>query len=697
MKFRKWIFKKIGESDVARLCAAGYPALLAAVLASRGIRDAGGAAACLDRKQPPQIAPLLMRDMDRAIARIRTAIDNRERIAVYGDYDVDGITSTVLLVDYLRSREADVLWYIPRRVEDGYGLGHEALCALRQKGVSLIITVDCGITGIDEVAYAGEIGLDMVITDHHECKDALPAAIAVVDPKRPDCPYPFKHLAGVGVALKLVLAMEGSARAEAAFHRYCTLAAIGTVADVMEMTGENRALVCYGLGHLAETPFIGLKVLLRETGLDDRREITSTQIGFVLAPRLNAAGRMGKADLAAELLLCTDQKQAEQMARLLCALNQDRRRVEQEIYAQAEALITCMPAEERGALVLSSEAWHQGVVGIVASRLSEKYSCPSFMIHLQDGVGKGSCRSYGGFNLFSALERCADLLEDFGGHELAAGFNIREENIPAFRARMNGLVRAYCNGEPPVSSLEVDVVIEDPATVTMKQLAALDCLEPYGAGNAQPVFAMIGARLDGWQTVGQNRHIKVRLKMGNVLFDAIFFSVSPADFPFSRGAWVDAAFHLQINEFKGIRSVQLQLLDLRDSVVPCGSEGECLKLIRRLIAGGPVTRGEAERLLPEREQLADLWRSVCRACHGNPTPQYTLPVLRQFAAALRGSETFLHAALGLAIFQERGLVTIGIQDNIISICPLKNRRADLGKCRYMRQLRETLGDGDKNL
>ncbi|MEI3304974.1 MAG: DHHA1 domain-containing protein [Dysosmobacter sp.] len=336
--------------------------------------------------------------------------------------------------------------YIPRRIEDGYGLSKDAIASLREQGATLMITVDCGITGNEEVAFANSIGLDVVITDHHECKETLPDAVAVVDPHRPDCPYPFKHLAGVGVALKLVLALGGESREDALFARYCTLAAIGTIADVMRMEGENRTIVSCGLEALPHTDFVGVHALLKEAGLLGK-PITSIQIGFVLSPRINAAGRMGAADLAADLLETSDPARAEELARELCELNRERQAVEQAICADAVEKIESLRSEERSALVLSSEAWHQGVVGIVASRLSEKYSCPSFMIHLKDGTGKGSCRSYGGFNLFAALESCADLLDGFGGHELAAGFTIPEGNIDAFRTRMNRYVRP-----PPAES-----------------------------------------------------------------------------------------------------------------------------------------------------------------------------------------------------------------------------------------------------
>ena len=693
MKYVQWKGGDFDEAAADRLRAAGYPALLSAVLAARGVSTPEESALVLERERTLTHSPLLMKDMDKAVDRISRALAQGERIAVFGDYDVDGITATVLLVDYLRSRGADCLKYIPRRVEDGYGLGREALRLLRDRGVTLVITVDCGITGVEEALFAREIGVDLVITDHHECKDVLPRAAAVVDPRRSDCPYPFKHLAGVGVALKLVLAL-GRGREEALFARYCTLAAIGTVADVMEMSGENRTIVYRGLESIGSSDFLGLKALLRETGLEDR-EVSSTQIGFILAPRINAAGRMGEAELAADLLLTDDPARAESLARELCGLNRERQAVEQEIFSQAVEQIAFLPAGERSALVLSSEVWHQGVVGIVASRLSERYSCPSFMIHLQNGMGKGSCRSYGGFNLFAALESCADLLVDFGGHELAAGFNIREADIPAFRRRMNRVVCDYCNGERPVSSLDVDVVIRRPEDVTLEEMEELSRLEPYGAGNERPVFLLPGAKVESVQNVGQNRHMKLRLSRGGCFFEAIFFSVNAAECGVSAGMRVDAAFHLQRNEFRGVSTVQLQVVDLRETLEPSQRERECLELVGRLTSGGPVAAREAARLLPERGQFVALWRAIERQEREECSPAGRLPLLRRFACATGGAECFLRAALGVEVFAERGLVTLAVQDDMMIIHPRPGRRADLEQSAYVRSLRRLLGHGER--
>ena len=692
MKFQKWHIADPRPEARARLTAAGYPCLVSAVLASRGIDTAEEAAAFLEHEQRLTYSPFLMADMDKAAERVQQALTNGERIAVFGDYDVDGITATCILVDYLRSRGADVLHYIPRRIEDGYGLSCDAIEGLHRQGARLLITVDCGITGVEEVDFANSLGMDVVITDHHECKEVLPAAAAVVDPHRPDCPYPFKHLAGCGVALKLALALGGPDREEALFSRYCTLAAVGTVADVMQMSGENRTIVSRGLAAIEHSDFIGLHALLKEAGLSGR-EITSVQIGFVLAPRINAAGRMGAADKAAELLLCSDPAEAERMARELCALNRERQNVEQAIYSQAEEMIARLPDRDRSALVLESSRWHQGVVGIVASRLSEKYSRPSFMIHLNGATGKGSCRSWGGFNLFAALESCKDLLLGFGGHELAAGFTIKEENIPAFRARMNEYARSFRGGAAPVSVLDVDVVITHPSAVTLEELEALSALEPYGSGNARPVFCLLGATLLRTQNVGQNRHLKLRLGKGSAQFDGIFFSTVAEDCGCKAGDRVDAAFYLQVNEFRGSRTLQLQMVDLRPSLCASGREQDSLTLADCCADCSPLAAKEARRLLPTRDQFAAAWRFLERTVpDGGLTTGY-LPLLRQLAAELGRTEPFPRAAVCLSVFAERGLLTMERQEDDVTLRLHRGKKVALGQSPQLIMLQQVMEKG----
>ena len=686
MKFPSWHVAQENCAAAERLADAGYPYLVSEVLASRGVERAEDAAEFLTQETTLTYSPFLMQDMDKAVERIAQAIAAGEKIAIFGDYDVDGITATCILVDYLKGRGADVVHYIPRRIEDGYGLSCDAIEGLRKGGATLLVTVDCGITGVDEVAFARSIGMDVVVTDHHECKETLPVASAVVDPRRSDCEYPFKHLAGCGVALKLVLALGGPDREEALFSRYCTLAAVGTVADVMQMTGENRTIVSRGLATLDRSDFIGLHVLLKEAGLAGR-EISSVQIGFVLAPRINAAGRMGAADMAADLLLCQDPVQAEELAKALCALNRERQSVEQTIYSQAEEMIEQMPEEDRRALVLASETWHQGVVGIVASRLSEKYSRPSFMIHLNGAVGKGSCRSWGGFNLFAALESCSDLLLGFGGHELAAGFTIDAANIPAFRARMNQYAAEYWVGKAPESTLEIDVELHQPGRVTLQEVEALAALEPYGSGNARPLFCLMGATLLRMQNVGQNRHLKLRLGKGSAQFDGIFFSTNTAACGCQEGDRVDAAFYLQVNEFRGSRTVQLQMVDIRPSLSASSREQECLTLLAQCTGGETVSAKNARRMLPSREQYAAVWRTLVHMTPEGALHTAYLPLLRSLSAALGKTDSFLRSAFCLAVFQERGLLQLELHGDDIDLqLAGRDKKVKLEDSEYIRRL-----------
>ena len=686
MKFPSWHVAQENCAAAERLADAGYPYLVSEVLASRGVERAEDAAEFLTQETTLTYSPFLMQDMDKAVERIAQAIAAGEKIAIFGDYDVDGITATCILVDYLKGRGADVVHYIPRRIEDGYGLSCDAIEGLRKGGATLLVTVDCGITGVDEVAFARSIGMDVVVTDHHECKETLPVASAVVDPRRSDCEYPFKHLAGCGVALKLVLALGGPDREEALFSRYCTLAAVGTVADVMQMTGENRTIVSRGLATLDRSDFIGLHALLKEAGLAGR-EISSVQIGFVLAPRINAAGRMGAADMAADLLLCQDPAKAEELAKALCALNRERQSVEQTIYSQAEEMIEQMPEEDRRALVLASETWHQGVVGIVASRLSEKYSRPSFMIHLNGAVGKGSCRSWGGFNLFAALESCSDLLLGFGGHELAAGFTIDAANIPAFRARMNQYAAEYWVGKAPESTLEIDVELHQPGRVTLQEVEALAALEPYGSGNARPLFCLMGATLLRMQNVGQNRHLKLRLGKGSAQFDGIFFSTNTAACGCQEGDRVDAAFYLQVNEFRGSRTVQLQMVDIRPSLSASSREQECLTLLAQCTGGETVSAKNARRMLPSREQYAAVWRTLVHMTPEGALHTAYLPLLRSLSAALGKTDSFLRSAFCLAVFQERGLLQLELHGDDIDLqLAGRDKKVKLEDSEYIRRL-----------
>ena len=396
----------------------------------------------------------------------------------------------------------------------------------------------------------------------------------------------------------------GEKRANALFHEYADLAAVGTIADVMKLLGENRTIVRVGLKHLKKTRRRGLYALMVEAGTLSRA-INSTTVGYCLSPRINAAGRMGRAAMAADLILTDDTERAEYLAHELCELNRQRQGVELDIFNNC--LSRLAGGGTYDCLVLADHTWHQGVVGIVASRLAEQFACPVFMICLQeDGKGKGSCRSYGGFNLFAALEQCADLLEGYGGHALAAGFTILEDNIPLFRHRMQDLIREDTGGEANVSTLKIDGEIENTAVLTVEEVEALSMLEPYGAGNPKPIFSLSGVTVTCMTDVGGGRHLKMRASRDGRTVDMIFFSVTRAKSGLAVGDKADVAFYPQINEYRGSRTVQLHLVDLRPAYTAKQQNEQAL--YRKYSRGEPITPCEARAMIPDREELAAVWR-----------------------------------------------------------------------------------------
>lgn len=683
MRYKQWKIAHPSPEGRAQLERAGIPSLLACVLSARGVTEPEQAWKLLTPGEEPLLDPMLLKDMDRAVLRVGRALKTGELMAVYGDYDVDGITSTCLLTDCLTRLGGRVRSYIPDRLEEGYGLNEEAVLHLAQQGVTLIITVDCGITAAREVEFARELGIDVVITDHHECKQAIPEAAAVVDPHRPDCPYPFKGLAGVGVALKLAMAAAGPDRAGLVFREYADLAAVGTVADVMPMTGENRTIVQTGLAALAHPRRVGLAQLMEEAGLGDK-PVTSVSIGYTLAPRINAAGRMGQADLAAELLLTRDPGRAAALAQELCALNRERQTIECEIFQECVQRLERRP--QSGIILLADEHWHQGVVGIVASRLTEKYSYPAFMVCLDQGIGKGSCRSWGGVNLFHLLTQCQDLLEGFGGHAMAAGFTVREENIPALERRLRQLVLEERAGEELPSLLEIDAAVL-PQELTVEAVEALDALEPCGAGNPRPVLVLTGAHVISAAQVGRGRHLKLRLEGRGVPLDAIFFSVDGSELGLTPGCRVDVAFYPQINDFRGVRSVQLQVVDLRHAMTRAQLEQSIYEKYRR---GEPLSPQEAQSLLPTRAEFVCLWRYLERQCAGQAFLEDTLARIAQKSARSGGqSERPNHTLVCLEVMEERGLISLERQSGRVQITLHRlEHKVDLNASAILRRLRE---------
>ena len=603
VKYGIWKVNEPDPSAVNTLVRSGYAPLAAMVLAARGICSNAQAHKYLDC-DTPLLDPFLMTDMDKAAGRVGLAMARGEKIAVFGDYDVDGITSTCLLTDFLRRHGANVVSYIPGRLEEGYGLNPIAIAQLSHEGVQLIITVDCGITAVAEAELCRELGIDLVITDHHECKDALPYAAAVVDPHRPDGGYPHKNLSGVGVAFKLASALCGDQ--EEVLRDYADMVCLGTVADVMPLQGENRVFVARGLQSLARTTRPGIAALMAESGCD-AKNVSASSIGFMLAPRINAAGRMGKIELAVELFLTDDPGRAAEVAKQLCDLNRQRQSVESEIYDQAVAMLPAGQPPE--AIVLADETWHQGVVGIVASRIAEEYACPAFLICLDGEHGKASSRSHGGFNLFASLTALSSLLESYGGHELAAGFTINRANIPEFRRQICQLAAGFYSDDTPRTSLEIDCAI--PAELlTISNIESLTVLEPCGNCCPKPVLMMKNLTIERITMVGGGRHMRLRLRSGRFGLNAIYFSANPAAVSIQTGDVVDIAFTPQVNEFRGERSVQMNVQDIRPS---CTAECSPETAAYHALAKGCLTREIAEILLPERSTLAMVWRYLAAA------------------------------------------------------------------------------------
>ncbi|MBE6968455.1 MAG: single-stranded-DNA-specific exonuclease RecJ [Ruminococcaceae bacterium] len=666
MKYNSWIIPDASPPPLSAKKGLEFSPLLSALLSARGCSTAEEAHNYLHCGPETLSDAMLMADMPAAAARLRRAIENKEHIGVYGDYDVDGITSTVLLTDWLRDKGLETELYIPDRIEEGYGLNAAAIEHLHAQGVTLLITVDCGVTALAEAQTARELGMDMIVTDHHECQAELPDCVAVVDPKRPDCAG-CKDLAGVGVAFKLICAVEGDPLE--ALKKWGDLVAVGTIADVMPLTGENRFIVRHGLKLLAESPRPGLAALLEESGTQ-RSSLQATVVSYTLAPRINAAGRLGRAKLAADLLLCRDPAQCTALARELCAMNRERQQLEQGIWREAvEMLGDELPD---GPIVLASDTWHQGVVGIAASRLSDAYSRPAIMICLDGDRGRGSCRSFGNFNLFNALSACSEHLESYGGHALAAGLNIKRENIPAFREAM----RAYYAKHPGTGEnpLNVDLCISSAEMLTLGSVRDLEQLEPFGCGNPRPVCCLTHAYLDSITPIGGGRHLRLRINKFSASYSCIMFSQTEEELGIQAGSVVDIAFYPQINEYRGCRSVMFYVEDIRLS--------DCLSLCRTVFEGGNFLPRDKDCLLPQRSDFVCVWKQLQQA--GGEISGDLGTILRRMSAVRHPAMT----SVCLKVFAETRLADVSLEGNHLSVRIHKDScKTDLEGAPLMQRLR----------
>ena len=601
VKEKIWITSVPDTEDAKSSVAAisktlGVNPIIAKLLYNRGYQDPISATSFVRMENEMLRNPFDMADMMKGVERIKKAIDTKEKITVYGDYDVDGVTSVCTLYLYLKSLGADVEYYIPNRSGEGYGVSVAAIDSIKQAGTTLIITVDTGITANNEVTYAKSVGVDFLITDHHECRSDLPEAAAVINPHRPDCKYPFKELAGVGVVFKLICAYEeyrtGDTRMQSTLRiikEYADLVAIGTIADVMPIKEENRIIVKYGLNMIENTNRVGLAALIdvASTRQDNKRierfdrnkrkrrtKITSSFIGFTLAPRINAAGRVRSATIAVELFLTEKYSEAVRIAEQLCSANKERQAEENKIMQEAYDKIDSLDINKNPVIVLNADDWHHGVIGIVSSRITEKYCRPSILVSfdgndedvdLLENVGKGSGRSIKGMNLVDALCYCSEHLVKFGGHELAAGLSVTREQLPIFIEKINEFARANLSEEDMVPVIEADCEI-DFADATVALADSLQLLEPYGVGNPVPQFIMKNVFVSEVSGVSENKHTRFTLTDGKSSISAMYFSNSPADLGICTGDKVDILFNLGINEWQDRKNVQLIIRDIKISM-----------------------------------------------------------------------------------------------------------------------------------
>ncbi len=603
MSFRRWTFAPLDKQAAAELAGAcEIDGFLALLLSARGITDPEEAAVLLNGEEEPG-DPFAFADMDAAAECIQEAIDRGETIAVFGDYDADGVTATVLMVTYLREKGAKVVYRVPRREDEGYGLHTSTIDEIVDTGATLLVTVDNGISAVDEIAYANSRGLRVVVTDHHQPQGVLPEAVAVVDPHREDCESEFKMYAGVGVAFKLVCAMEGDE--DWALERYADLVALGTLADVMPLTGENRRLVTEGLRMINRGTRKGLVALGREAGAADRRQTAGSAV-FTLAPRINAAGRMGDPDLAVKLLLSETEEEAASLAATLAAFNTERQKKESDILAEVMDYVDSHPeVMAQRVIVLSGQEWYSGVVGIIAARVLERYGKPCILLSVSDGFAKGSGRSVPGFSLFDAIASCEDMLLNYGGHQLAAGLGMEASRVDEFRRRINAYAAAHCP-QMPVPELAMDFRLV-PAQIDLGKLDAIERLEPCGAGNPAPQFGLFNMRVEGVTAVAA-KHTRLTLSRDGVSITAMRFGATPTMLGLAVGDTVHLAVTLDRNEFRGTVSVSVIVKDIRFADTVQEELITAAQLYDRLVCGEVLTADEKEAVRPVREHMATLYR-----------------------------------------------------------------------------------------
>lgn len=653
----KWLIKKQDEAAVAEIRKQfGFCDAVARVLYNRGLTDRKSIESFFDIDIANLHDPLLLADMEKATSRIKRAVENGEKITVYGDYDVDGITSVVLMYRCLTSLGANVDYYIPDRTEEGYGLNSSALRSIYDSGTSLIVTVDTGTTAVEEIAEAENYGLDVIVTDHHECKPTLPVCVAVVNPKRPDSVYPYKELAGVGVVFKLVCALIGDSTK--AFSLYGDLVSIGTIADIMPLVDENRVLVSLGLDLLRKRPSCGIKALLEASGGYKHGQITASTIAFQVAPRINAAGRIGDPKRSVELLLCEDPEQAASLAEGLCDENRTRRRMEADIIADVEKMLENRNPSDR-IIVVGSENWHHGVIGIVASKIVEKYHLPCILVCFDGDRAKGSARSIKDVSMFELLTQSSRHLEKFGGHEMAAGLTLARKDFDGFVRDITAIANEKITDDMmiPVVESECEIPFSE---ISLDTVHELQRLEPFGTGNPTPNFAFGNVVISDIIAVGAGMHLKLTFSYSGQDFSAMLFGTTLQDFDFATGDTVDIVFSMSENFFNNRYSLNMSLKRMRLCEETEKKEADEENLYNRFISGD-----KEDGIVLTRKEFTAVYRHLHRNYVNARQTRY-MPHALARGFARKGLEDFGFCKLMLClnILSELGIIEYAYNENV---------------------------------
>lgn len=653
----KWLIKKQDEAAVAEIRKQfGFCDAVARVLYNRGLTDRKSIESFFDIDIANLHDPLLLADMEKATSRIKRAVENGEKITVYGDYDVDGITSVVLMYRCLTSLGANVDYYIPDRTEEGYGLNSSALRSIYDSGTSLIVTVDTGTTAVEEIAEAENYGLDVIVTDHHECKPTLPVCVAVVNPKRPDSVYPYKELAGVGVVFKLVCALIGDSTK--AFSLYGDLVSIGTIADIMPLVDENRVLVSLGLDLLRKRPSCGIKALLEASGGYKHGQITASTIAFQVAPRINAAGRIGDPKRSVELLLCEDPEQAASLAEGLCDENRTRRQMEADIIADVEKMLENRNPSDR-IIVVGSENWHHGVIGIVASKIVEKYHLPCILVCFDGDRAKGSARSIKDVSMFELLTQSSRHLEKFGGHEMAAGLTLARKDFDGFVRDITAIANEKITDDMmiPVVESECEIPFSE---ISLDTVHELQRLEPFGTGNPTPNFAFGNVVISDIIAVGAGMHLKLTFSYSGQDFSAMLFGTTLQDFDFATGDTVDIVFSMSENFFNNRYSLNMSLKRMRLCEETEKKEADEEKLYNRFISGD-----KEDGIVLTRKEFTAVYRHLHRNYVNARQTRYMPHALaRGFARKGLEGFGFCKLMLCLNILSELGIIEYAYNGNV---------------------------------